>query len=286
MMKFFTPLLIAILCPFCALSQNLVSINPISANAGQTLNVTITGANTNFAQGSGSIVEFYFNQGSGTTVVISSTVLSNTSISANIIVPSNTFTGDYDVFVYNSIDGYLYLFGGFHVNGITPPSLVSINPASANAGQTLNVTITGASTNFAQGSGSIVEFYFNQGSGTTVVNSSTALSNTSISANITVPSNTFTGNYTVSVYNPIDGYLSLYNGFNVNGIAPPSLVSINPASANAGQTLNVTITGASTNFAQGSGSIVEFDFGQGSGTTVVNSSTVLSNTSISANITV
>ncbi|MFA4852879.1 MAG: T9SS type A sorting domain-containing protein [Bacteroidales bacterium] len=274
------------LLPMFVFSQNLVSINPAIANAGQTLNVTITGNNTHFSQGSGTSIDFGFNQGSGTTVVNSLNIVSNTSILANITVPSNTYTGDYDVYAYNSIDGYLSINNGFHVNGLTPPSLVSISPNNANAGQTLNVTITGANTNFSQGSGTIIDFGFNQGSGTTVVNSLNIVSNTSILANITVPSNTYTGDYDVYAYNSIDGYLSINNGFHVNGLTPPSLVSISPNNANAGQTLNVTITGANTNFSQGSGTIIDFGFNQGSGTTVVNSLNIVSNTSILANITV
>ena len=55
--------------PIITFSQSLVSINPNTGNAGQTLNVTITGNNTHFNQGSATIVDFSFNQGSNTTVV-------------------------------------------------------------------------------------------------------------------------------------------------------------------------------------------------------------------------
>jgi len=279
-------LFLQVLLPFFVFSQNLTSINPSIANAGQTLNVTISGANTHFAQGSGTYIDFGFNQGSGTTVVNSLNTVSNTSILANITVPSNTYTGDYDVYVYNFIDGNLSLNNGFHINGLTPPSIVSINPNSANAGQTLNVTITGADTHFTQGSGTYIDFGFNQGSGTTVVNSLNTVSNTSILANITVPSNTYTGDYDVYVYNFIDGNLSLNNGFHVNGITPASIASINPDFAIAGQTLNVTITGNNTHFNQASYTTINFGFNQGSGTTVVNSLNIINNTSIDANITV
>jgi hypothetical protein len=262
----------------------LSSISPNMGNAGQTLNVTITGNNTHFNQGSGTTVAFGFNQGSGTTVVNSINTTSSTSIIANITIPSNTYTGSYNVDVYNDIDGYLTL-SGFQVNGITPPTLSSITPNMGNAGQTLNVTITGNNTHFNQGSGTTVAFGFDQGSGTTVVNSINTTSPTSMIANITIPSNTYTGTYTVDVYNSIDGYLAL-SGFQVNGINPPTLSSITPNMGNAGQTLNVTITGNNTHFDQGSGTTVDFGFNQGSGTTVVNSITTTSSTSMIANITI
>jgi hypothetical protein len=204
-----------VLIPLYLFSQDLVSITPSTANAGQTLNVTITGSATHFTQGSGTSIYFGFEQGTGTTVVNSQNVLSNTSIRANITVPSNVYTGNYDVYTYNSIDGDLDLSEAFHVNGLTPPSLTSINPSSAMAGQTLNVTITGSGTHFTQGTETTISFGFEQGTGTTVVNSQNILSNTSIMANITVPANTLLGDYDVYVDNYVDGELLLMGGFHV-----------------------------------------------------------------------
>ena len=135
------------LAPFLLFSQTIASISPATGNAGQTLNVTITGANTHFKSGSGTSVHFSFNQSSSTVNFIN--ILSETSISANITLPVNTQSGDYDVNVYNSIDGTRSLINGFHVNGI---QLLSISPSSANAGQTLNVTITGSHIHFTSGS--------------------------------------------------------------------------------------------------------------------------------------
>ncbi len=270
----------------------LNTVIPTSANNGQTLDVTITGANTHFNQGSGTNVyfDFGFSQGSSTTVVNSVYATSATSLVANISIPNNTYTGDYSIAVYDDIDGSMEIKNAFHVNGLTPPKLNSVSPISANNGQTLDVTITGANTHFNQGSGTTVnfDFGFSQGSGTTVVNSVYATSATSLVANISIPNNTYTGDYTVSVYSYLDGYIELNKGFRVNGITPPTLNSISPISAKNGQTLDVTITGANTHFNQGSGTTVDFDFGfsQGSGTTVVNSVYATSATSLVANITV
>lgn len=270
-------------------SPSLVSISPASANTGQTLNVTITGANTHFAQVAANTVGFSFSQTSATTIVNTMNVLNDTSIQANISIPSNVITGDYHVYVNNSTDGIVTLYNGFHVNGNLPPSLVSINPDSATVGQTLNVTITGVNTHFAQVVGNNVNFSFTQTSGTTVVNSVNVIDDNSLQANITIPPNVLSGNYNVSVSNTIDGPLYLNNSFHVNGVTPGSLVSVNPAGAQAGQTLNVTITGAGTHFSQGSGATVEFTFSQTSGTTVVpfvNNFSIVNDTSIIANITI
>ncbi|MCX6271862.1 MAG: T9SS type A sorting domain-containing protein [Bacteroidetes bacterium] len=208
------PFLFLALSTIAGFSQNLSTINPSSASAGQTLDVTITGANTHFSMGSGTTLDFSFNQGSGTSAVNSLNILSDISMLANITVPATTYTGDYNVNVFNAIDGFLFLNNAFHVNGQTPPSLASVSPDNAIAGQTLNVTITGANTHFSQGSGTTINFEFNQGSGT-VVNSLNIVSNTSLLASITVPSLTVDGDYDVFVFSSVDGNLVLPGGFHV-----------------------------------------------------------------------
>jgi hypothetical protein len=231
-MKKFAHLLVFIIIPIFTFSQNLNSIIPSIGNNGQNLNVTITGTNTSFIQGSGSIIGFEFDQGSPS-VINFYNVVSNTSITANITIPQNTTTGDYDVYTYNSVDGLLLLPDGFHVNGV--PSSLAISPANANVGQTLNVTITGTNTNFSQGSGSVIGFEFDQGS-PSVVNFYNVINNTSIFANITIPLTTSTGDYDVFVYNSIDGTLLLNDGFHVGPLSIDSyninsMISIFPSPA-------------------------------------------------------
>jgi len=286
-MKKLIYILIINLFPFVIFSQNLVSISPNTANAGQTLNVTITGNNTYFTQGSGTGIHFsYYSQSSSSTIIVnSSSVVNDNTITGNITVPSTAYTGNYTLAVYGTIYGTLYLNNGFYVNGQTPPSLVSISPSSANTGQTLNVTITGASTNFTQGSGTYLYFSFSMGS-PSIVNSLNVVNNTTIDANITVPSNIYSGYYDVTVIDINDGTMKLYNGFYINGLTVPQLVSVNPSNGVVGQTLNVTITGTGTHFMQGSLTSVEFQFYQSSGTTVVNSYYVVNDTIIQSNITI
>jgi hypothetical protein len=200
--------------PIVTFSQSLVSVSPNNGNAGETLNVTITGNNTHFDQGSGTTVDFGFNQGSSTMVVNSINATSSTSLIANITIPSNTYTGSYNVYIYNNVDGYI-AYNGFQVNGITPPTLVSVSPNSGNAGETLDVTITGNNTHFDQGSGTLVDFGFNQASGTIIVNSINVTSSTSLIANISIPQNANIGIYDVSIFNNVDGVLTLSNVFQV-----------------------------------------------------------------------
>jgi len=276
-MKLTITFLVQLLLPAILLSQSLVSINPSVASPGLTLNVTITGLGTSFLQGTGTTVSFGFQQGSSSSVN-SVTIMSETSILANITVPWSVTTGFYDVNTDNLTDGFLTLPNGLQ---IIAPSLVSIDPSEAPRGLTLNVTITGFETNFLQGTGTTVSFGFPQG-GTSSVNSVTVLSDTSILANITVPLSIPPGFYDVHTNNTTDGFLTLPNGLY---IFPPSLISIDPSDVIRGLTLNVTITGLYTNFLQGTGTTVSFGFPQG-GTSSINSVTVLSDTTILANITV
>ncbi|MES2514498.1 MAG: T9SS type A sorting domain-containing protein [Bacteroidota bacterium] len=280
--------LVTLFLSFCGVSQSLLSISPANANSGQTLSVTISGTHTHFIQTSGTTVNFSFAQTSGT-VVNSVTVVNDSILSANLTVPVNVPSGSYDVTTTNPTDGTLSLVSSFYVNGITPPSLVAVNPGNGSAGQTLNVTITGTRTHFSQAVTNQVSFSFSQTSGTAIINSVTVANDSSLQANITIPSNIVSGYYNANVQNSIDGFVSLNNGFYVIGIPQPSIALVNPSVAQTGQTLNVTITGSNTHFVQGGSTAVDFTFMQTSGTVVasfVNSINTVSDSLIIANITV
>jgi hypothetical protein len=95
-------------------TPSLESISPSSASPGQTLNITITGINTSFNQGSGTTVSFSFEQAS-TTIVNSYNVIDDFSLEANISIPSEVPNGTYDVFTNNNIDGDLELLTSFSI---------------------------------------------------------------------------------------------------------------------------------------------------------------------------
>jgi hypothetical protein len=274
-------LFINLFLPFIVFSQTLQSISPSSANAGQTLTVSITGKGTKFKQGSGTTVILGVNGA----VTNSVTAVHDSLIQANITIPSNAFTGDYDVTVMGVTVISKVMIKAFHVNGVPAPGLKAITPGIVNSGQTLDVTITGRNTHFSTNGNNIVEFGFGQGSGTTVANSTTPVSDTLLKANITVPAKVYNGTYPVYVKNSTDGALVLQNVFQVNGNPRPELAAINPKNGIAGKNLDVTITGRFTHFSAGSNSVT-FGFTAASGTTVVNSTTVLSDTTIRANISI
>jgi len=262
-------------------AQSLTGITPSSANQGETLDVTITGENTNFTQGSGTSVHFSFEQAS-TTIVNSYTVIDDLNLVANITVPSNVSVGTYDVTTSNNIDGDIALTGAFSV---TQASLASITPSSAEQGETLNVSIVGENTHFSQASGTTLHFSFEQGS-TTIVNSYNVVDDLNLTANVTIPSDVDPGTYTISTSGEYDGSLTLENSFTVNEyVAPPvaSLTSISPDNADQGQTLDVTITGENTNFTQASTTV---SFTNDQSETLTSTITVADVNTLTANVTI
>tara|TARA_B100001287_G_scaffold268130_1_gene264049 strand:- start:4985 stop:7231 length:2247 start_codon:yes stop_codon:yes gene_type:complete len=95
-------------------SPSLESISPSYANPGQTLNVTITGSNTNFTLGSGTTISFSFEQPSST-IVNSYNVIDDFQLEANITIPSEIQNGIYDVFTSSNVDGSLELLSSFSI---------------------------------------------------------------------------------------------------------------------------------------------------------------------------
>jgi hypothetical protein len=272
--------------------QQIISVTPSSANAGETLNVTITGRNTRFTQGSSTNLNIvnYFNQGSGTITKNYYNVLNDTSIIYNITVQNNAINGYYDFRMPNNIGQLFGLKNAFYVNSPNSSKIISVSPSSANAGETLNVTITGSNTTFTQGSSTNLNIsnYFNQGSGTIIKNYYNVINDTSIIYNITVQNNVIGGNYDFSMPNNNGQLFGLKSAFFVNAPNSPKIVSVSPASAIAGETLDVTITGLNTTFTQGSSTNLNISnyFNQGSGTIIKNYYNVNNDNSIVYNITI
>jgi hypothetical protein len=155
---------------------------------------------------------------------------------------------------------------------LAEPFLLSIAPASGVQGKTTNVTITGQGTSFTQGVTSI-----SAGVGITAGNIVVA-SPISLTADLTIAPGAALGLSSVTVTTFTES-LTLTNAFNV--LARPIVQSILPNTAARTQTLDLTITGAGTNFAQG---VTTVTF-SGAGITL-NSVTVTSKTLAKANITV
>ena len=118
--------------------------------------------------------------------------------------------------------------------GATGPVVRTVNPASGNPGQTLEVVISGSG--FESGA----EPSFGGGISGTVLSTTP----TSIRVRLEISSSAVPGARDVTVRNPISGGSdTLPRGFTVGG-GGPSVTAVDPSAGNPGQTLQVTIEGA------------------------------------------
>ena len=180
------------------------------SSLGTTLDVVISGTNTNFQSGSSTV---WFTQGSSTIYPNFINVTNSLSLTANITIPSNYPAGFYGVNVYDNIDNTLTLPYGFFVSDSTIGLLsVTGDSATYNLGDSnITLIITGAGTHFAT-SGDTTIVWLGQVHRSEVPNIFPVrvqfLSNTQISATFHFPNNIPSGNYDIFVYNPIDGELT------------------------------------------------------------------------------
>jgi hypothetical protein len=182
----------------------LVSVAPPSRGQGAT-GQTIVVTGSNFATGAWPASAVVFS-GSGVTVnSVSRTDASHLSV--NISVATNAPVGTRSLTLRNPSDGGIAALASALT--VTPrPTIASLNPGSRSRGQSnQNIVITG--TGFA--SGASVAF---SGSGINVV-SVTFTDAGHITVKISVASNAATGNRSVTVTNPDQGWFTLNNGLKV-----------------------------------------------------------------------
>ncbi len=88
-----------------AWAPEIVSVSPNAAAQRDHLQVTITGQDTVFYQGSSTITNVWFSKGSSTINASSFVGLDATSLTANFDIPGNAPPGKWDVHVSDSING-------------------------------------------------------------------------------------------------------------------------------------------------------------------------------------
>ena len=264
-----------------AMTQTIISVAPNNAQQDQSLDVSITGQNTHFAQGSGT-TNVWFSQGSSTINANNFYVHNDTLLDASFNIPEYAPTGTWDVSVQDEVDGIVTLVNGFALNPSSNPIITYVNPNSAYQGENLGVQIYGQNTHFAQGSGT-TNVWFSQGSSTINAYNFLVYTNTYLRAYFNIPANAPTSYWNVSINNYTDGAITLENGFTIVDISDmPIIVSVDPDNAIQGQSLDVSITGQNTHFAQGSGTWNVW-FSQGSLTISASNFSTPSNTLLSAN---
>ena len=90
----------------------IVSVDPNSANQGESLTVSLSGQNTHFAQGTQTI---WFNQGSSTIIATNVNVSTETLLDFDISIPVAAPLGLWDVNFQNATDGLLTKVDAFTI---------------------------------------------------------------------------------------------------------------------------------------------------------------------------
>jgi hypothetical protein len=203
----------------------LLPLNPSMGTAGSSGNTIITGAFTTFQQAFSNV-----NMGSGITVNFIN-VTSTTQLTVNFTIAANASVGPRDVSVTTN-GQTLVLSNGFTVLPGTP-AVTQLNPNIGNPGQSLPVTITGQYTNWLNGT-TTVSF----GGGITV-NSIVVSSTTSLTVNITIPSDAVLGpqDLTVTTFSEVE---TVPGGFTIQapGIPAPYVISVSPPPSAEGIPIN------------------------------------------------
>lgn len=244
---------------FCATilsaqSPVLTGVNPDESTIPGYLTVEISGSNTHFSMGTGTVV--WFNQGSSTIFPMSVNELNNNLLQANLLFTNSHAPGVYDVHTQNNYDGHLVLPYAFtlHPNS-SPPGLVSITPSSSVAGEMVAVSITGVNTNFTQG---VNYAYLYKNYNYIIDHSITVVSDELIIVEFPITTTALSGLFNLRVNSVWDGNLYLSDVFTIYPDPyPPYLTDIEPASGTIPETLTITISGAGTHFAQATGTTVK-----------------------------
>ena len=175
----------------------IYSISPSNAKQGETIEITIEGAN--FYPGA----EINF---SGTGIQVSSVTVSSTTLVATITISDTAPGGNRDLTVTN-IDGVKGISkGAFLVKFPSLPSIKSVSPSSGIQGDTLDIKVNGAS--FYEGAS------VDLGEGIKI-NSISVKSKELIEVNITVGDNATCGMKDLSVINVDGGSATKHDAFEI-----------------------------------------------------------------------
>ncbi|MBE0637680.1 MAG: T9SS type A sorting domain-containing protein [Bacteroidales bacterium] len=213
----------------------LAAIDPNHAEKGETIDLYISGQNTNFETGTGTFV--WFSQGSNIITPNYSNTLSNTLIKANFSFSFWHQPGFYDVQTNNQLDGTLTLDQGFELMEGLTPSITSIVPDNGITGTLIELDIYSENTEFLQTG---VESAALEGNGFYHFFNVEALSNTLLHAEFVIPYTLPAGVYSVHVFDQQELILPEAFFMTTNPVAP-GILTLNPNSAQVNTTPEVII---------------------------------------------
>ncbi len=234
-----SPVNLAATVTTCGAEAGCASVDPAFSLKGSTVDVVITGTNTNF--GATSAVTFSC---PGVTVN-SATANSATEITASITIAAGAADAACDVTVTTGAETVV-CSSGFEIKTETP-GCASVSPASVDAGFTGDVTITLSSIDVSGLSDIAVSF----GCPGVTVNSTTVTGPTTVVANITIAEDTAGGTCSVTVSRGSSLAIVCQDAFTVLS-APECSITLSPSTVSAGfifpRFATITITGSNCTF--------------------------------------
>ncbi len=242
-------------------TPTLASISPSSGERGFAVPVTLTGTNL-----SGTTAVSV----SGTGVTVSAvTVVNPTTVTATFTISAAAATGSRNVTV--TTPGGTTAPVPFAVSG---PALTSINPASGLRGTIVPVTLTGTDLTNTTG----VTVSGGGGANAITVNSIVVASDTTVTANLVIPSGAPATARNVAVITS-DGTTGTV-AFSVTAPAPAALASMTPNNGARGSSVPMTLTGSGFTAATG----LTLGGGGGGGAITVTNFTVVSDSTITVTL--
>jgi hypothetical protein len=220
---------------FSVVSATAPTVSSVASIGQGATNANVTFTGTNFVVGGTTVTV------SGANVTVNSvTVNSATSLTANLTVAGTATIGARDITVTNPDTSSSSKVGALTIN--TRPTITSVSPANGRPGDANKVvTITG--TGFTNGAPLAASF----GSAGITVNSTTFVSATQITANISIDSAATASNGTVSVINGDYGVPATNGSFSVVTLPAPTITSLS-TTALSSYAANLTVTIVGTNF--------------------------------------
>jgi hypothetical protein len=144
-----------------------------SAHHGESFVMTINAEGTSFNSGSLEVKLIGVND---TIVGTMPTTMEDSILTVDFAIPYNVSYGDYDVEVYDAVDGFITLTEGFYIYAL-PGSIETIDPTIGHQEHTVLIDIVGLNTHFDVSGGCTVWLSGKDsvGSGSNNYNSSTEM---------------------------------------------------------------------------------------------------------------
>lgn len=200
------------------------SISPKTAKQGDNIIITVHCKNTNFKKNSVSNIVRLKNS-SNQIYPISIIPIDSVTLQTQFKLTYANHIGVYSLFIQNDIDGTFSLNNGFElISGDYQPSIITVSPDTLIQGQTLEIEVTSENTDFTQGTNVVS---LRQGPVEIYMNSSKAVSPTSLSVDFTINKNNPIGKYDFYIWN---------STFDITLVADQTIIKENAFYLKAGYT--------------------------------------------------